>query len=217
MTQMRSAFRQWEGGVQQVGPGAVVEPVAVEAPFAAGIDQAVKDEGLEDQIPVCPLSAGWEFFAPEVIKAGLFPEFATEPAGPPLAGAFEAHFGEADAHIGYRWVVWTGQVFFGKERYLAGGLLVMIEEFHGLAPWRLLEAVEFAEVEHVALEDSSASDAAAFNDAPVVMFLAVLPALLAAQKHDRITPWPPVWRQWGGSALQALFETDHWKIKGSSV
>jgi hypothetical protein len=52
----------------------------------------------------------------------------------------------------------------------------------------LLEAVEFAEVEHVALEDSSASDAAAFNDAPVVMFLAVLPALLAAQKHDRITP-----------------------------
>ena len=64
----------------------------------------------------------------------------------------------------------------------------MIEEFHGLAPGRLLVTVEFAEVKHVALEDSSAGDAAVFYNAPVVMLLAVLPTFFAAQKHDCITP-----------------------------
>ena len=72
----------------------------MESPFATGVYQTVEDEGLKDQIPVRSLSSGRKFFAPKVIKTELFPEFATEPTGSPLAWALEAHLREADAYIG---------------------------------------------------------------------------------------------------------------------
>jgi len=40
--------------------------------------------------------------------------------------------------------------------------------------------VEFAEVKHVTLEDSSAGNAAVFDDAPRLILIAVLPTFFAA-------------------------------------
>lgn len=74
--------------------------MAVQAPFTAGVDEAVKDEGLEDLIPARALAAGWKFFAPERIKTELLPEFAAKPAGTPLTRTLQTHVGEADPNAG---------------------------------------------------------------------------------------------------------------------
>lgn len=63
----------------------------------------------------------------------------------------------------------------------------MREEFHGPAPGCLLAAVEFAQIEDVALKDAPANDAAVFDNAPVRMLLTILAAFLTAQKHGWIT------------------------------
>jgi hypothetical protein len=69
----------------------------------------------------------------------------------------------------------------------------------------------------MALEDAPAHDATIFHNAPVVMFLAILAAFLAAQKHAGITPLLDRAAQWGRSALQAISDSDPRKIKGSSA
>jgi len=66
--------------------------------------------------------------------------------------------------------------------------LILTEEFHGLAPGGFLSTVEFTEIKHMTLQDTTAHDPAVFDNAPVVMLLAILPAFLAAQKHVSITP-----------------------------
>ncbi len=80
----------------------------------------------------------------------------------------------------------------------------MVKQFHRSAPRCFLATIEFPQIEHVALKNAPSHNAAVFNNAPVKMLLAILAAFLAAQKHDRITPWQTEGAQWGRSALQAL-------------
>ena len=54
---------------EQVTQGAMVVPVAVQPPCAAGIDQAVTHQGLEDVEPPGALAAGRQAGAPEVVEA----------------------------------------------------------------------------------------------------------------------------------------------------
>ena len=44
-------FCQGKIGSQQIGKSALIEPVAMQAPFTARVDESVEDEGLEDLIP----------------------------------------------------------------------------------------------------------------------------------------------------------------------
>ena len=59
--------------MQQVVHGAAVEPVAVEAPFAAGFQQAVAAEELEDVFPVGAFARGAESLSPEGVELEFFP------------------------------------------------------------------------------------------------------------------------------------------------
>ncbi len=70
----------------------MIKPVAVQTPFAAGVDQTVEDKGLQDLIPAGTLPARRKFFRPECVESELFPEFAAKPTGSPLAGPLQAHF-----------------------------------------------------------------------------------------------------------------------------
>ncbi len=47
-----------------------------------------------------------------------------------------------------------------------------------------LAVIDSAQVEHLALDDFPAAHALVFDDAPVVVRLAILEAFAAAQKHD---------------------------------
>jgi hypothetical protein len=96
-------------------------------------------------------------------------------------------------------------VFLGEQRDLPRRVLVLAEEFDGLAPGGFLHAIEFAEVEDVALDHALVAPPAIFHDAPIEVLLAIFAALGTTDKHDgvgscRKNPG----REQGGSARQAL-------------
>jgi len=68
-------------------------------------------------------------------------------------------------------------VRLGKERDLLWRVLVLAEEFDGFAPGGFLHAIEFAQVEDVALDDALVGQTTIFDHAPVKMFFAIFAAL----------------------------------------
>ena len=65
-------------------------------------------------------------------------------------------------------------VLLGKQRDLTRRVLVLAEEFDGLAPGGFPHAVEFAQVKNVALDDALVGQPAIFHDTPIEMLLAIL-------------------------------------------
>jgi len=61
---------------------------------------------------------------------------------------------------------------------------VLVKHIDSPAPCLLLRVVDFSEVKDGLLNHSIASNAAGFNNGPVMMELTVLLAFGAAQKHD---------------------------------
>ena len=149
----------------------------------------------------------------------LLPEIAGEPARAPLAWANEAHLTKAQADDG------NGIAGIGKRSELhreKGGLLgrlgVVGEELDGFAPGGFLNAVEFAEIEDGALEDTVIGEAPVFDDGPVEVFFAVFAAFVATQEHEgkefaRRQKSP----QWGRSPLQRILRNDHLNISDLHV
>jgi hypothetical protein len=58
----------------------------------------------------------------------------------------------------------------------------VLQHLDRLTPSQFLRAVDLAEIQNVLLNDTPARDRLVLDDAPVAMFLAVLPANLVAQK-----------------------------------
>ena len=84
-------FGEAEVGAEQVGHGAVEEPLAMQPPFAAGRDEPVGRQHLQHLIPARPLAAPGQAFGPEPVELQLAPQHAGEPAGAPLARPAEPH------------------------------------------------------------------------------------------------------------------------------
>jgi hypothetical protein len=93
----------------------------------------------------------------------------------------------------------------GKSTTAARPRLTVLENLDRLAPALALAVIDFAQVEHMALDDLAAGHALVFDDAPIVVRLAILEAFAAAQKHDGTGLWTffGPWEQ-GRSALQPL-------------
>jgi len=91
---------QAEVAAEQVGHGAMVEPVAVQTLFAAGADQAVNGNRFQDVGPPGSLPTDGQTLRPKVIQAELLPELATQPARTPLPGPQKLHSREPYAHCG---------------------------------------------------------------------------------------------------------------------
>jgi hypothetical protein len=165
-------FDEGEVVAEEVADRTLLEPLAVELPFAAGIDEAVGDEGLEDVAPGGAFAALGQALAPEFVESELALEFAGEPVGSPLAGAVEAEILEADADADIGGV--GGDLAVpGEEGHLAGLTGGFVETLEDAAPGGFLAVVDFAEVEDGALEDFPADAAAVFHNGPVAVFFAV--------------------------------------------
>lgn len=93
-----------------------------------------------------------------------------------------------------------------KQRDLPRRVLVLAEEFDGLAPGRFLHAVEFAQVEDVPLDDALVVQPPVFDDTPIEMLLAILATFGTTQKHSGVGAYRKIsGREGGRSALQALW------------
>jgi hypothetical protein len=60
-----------------------------------------------------------------------------------------------------------------EERYLLWCIVILAEQIDRLTPSRLLDAIDLAEVKHMALDDSTVSEPTIFHHAPVAVLLAI--------------------------------------------
>jgi hypothetical protein len=167
-------FRERKIAAEQVRDGRVLKPMPVQPPLAPRIDEPIEHEGLEDLIPTRALATGAEFVAPKFAEAELLPQFAAEPARAPGARTAQSHLRQPHAHDGKLLDPDVRRrVLLGKERDLARRVLVLAEEFDGLAPGRFLHAIEFAQIKHMALNDALVGQSAIFHDTPIEMLFAI--------------------------------------------
>ena len=84
--------------IEQISHRAAVKPMAVQPPFAAGFQETIAAEQLQDVLPVGAFTGGAEALAPEGVEPQLFPQLGEQPAGTPLARAVDFHAVEPDLH-----------------------------------------------------------------------------------------------------------------------
>jgi hypothetical protein len=123
---------QAEVGAEQIGHGAVEEPLTMQAPFAARRDEPVGDQHLQHVVPARSFAASRQPFGPEAIELQLAPQDAGEPAGAPLARPAQPHLGEPQAdHI----VAFGSRAaILGEQGERARTPVVLVEHFDGLSP-----------------------------------------------------------------------------------
>src|SRR5215469_3211354 len=92
----------------------------------------------------------------------------------------------------------------GEQRDLSRSLASLVKCLNRLAPRRSLIVIDLAQIQHMPLHRATTADAPVFHDTPVAMFLAVLPADLAAQKHAARLPNPTAVSQPTWSAPQPI-------------
>jgi hypothetical protein len=76
---------------QKIGHRALLEPLSMQAPFAAGIYQPIAHQRLQDVLPAGPLARVRQQRRKEPIQLQLLIEMAGEPARTPLARAMQLH------------------------------------------------------------------------------------------------------------------------------
>lgn len=152
----------------------------MQTPFAAGREQPVKREHAEHFLPVRAFAATAQARGEEGVELEVAPELIAQPARAPGAGTGELELVELHLHGGR---VRGGRGAVGrKERALTGLAVLFVEDGNGLLPGGALGVVDLAQIEDVPLHHA-ASDAAALDDGPGAMLLAVLFARAALEKH----------------------------------
>lgn len=123
--------------------------------------------------------------APEGVEAEVFPELGGGPAVAEAAGRLHHEGGEFDLdHIG---IVGSGLVAVGEEAQLPA-LTVLVQDVNGVLPGIQLSGVEFAQMEHLALDHAGPADAQTLADRIVGVGLAVFGAVAAFEKHAGSLP-----------------------------
>ena len=172
-------------GVQQHVHRRLRKPLFVDEEFAARGQQPVDDEQLEDFVPRHVAGVGGQGVAPEGVQVEVFPEFSDGPTVAEAARRLHGEGRELDLdHIG---IVGGGLVAIGEEAQWAA-LTVLVQDVNGVLPGLELGGVEFAQMEHLALDDALAADAPAFADRVVDVGLAVFGAGAAFEKHAGSLP-----------------------------
>ena len=138
-------FREAEVGAEQIGHGAIVEPLAMQPPLAAGRNEAIRRQHLQHVGPALPLAAAWQAFGPEAVELQFAPQNAGEPAGAPLARPAEPHLAEPQTHDRG---VGGGKIatLIGKQRQRTGRAGVLVEHLDRPAPSFSLGRIDLAEV-----------------------------------------------------------------------
>jgi hypothetical protein len=144
----------------------------VEFPLAAGIQQAIRDQGFEHLEPGRAFLRVWQERLPKGIEIEAIPEFQSKPAAAPLAwaGQFDVIKAELD---GGMFEAGVGRAVFGEEVDLAD-LIAFIDGFDSEGPAGAVAVVDFAEIEQGFLDGTAPGYTAVFHDTPVTVFLAVL-------------------------------------------
>src|SRR5450432_2815963 len=160
----------------------MLEPMPMQSPFAAGRNQLVADQRLQDVQPVRSFARGRQRRNPELVQSQLIPQKSGHPAGAPLTRPAQSHVAQSDRH--HIAIENRGNTIFGKQCNLFGLSGAFIEDLDRLAPRRSLTVVDLPKIQHLPLNHAAIVNASVLDNRPCPMFLAVLATNLGAQKHD---------------------------------
>lgn len=192
---------------QEIAHGAGIEPLAMQAPLAAGVEEAVDHQGLQDVQPARALAAGWQSVQPKPVQLQLIPKLTGQPAATPLPRPSQVQIAQANLHhlaLAHRTRP-GNRAILREQGHLQGPSPAFGENLNGPPPGRLLAVVDLAEIKHLALDHPATAHPPVLHKAPTAVRLAVLAPGLAAEKHAETLPNRIRAGQWGRSALQANF------------
>jgi len=172
-------------GPEQIGHRALVEPFPVQTPFAARIDEPIADQRLEHVFPARAFAGGRKTPAPKPILSELLVGNTGQPASAPLPRPAQLQLIQANADdlvvIDFR------SSLLRKQRNRSGPLRAVLKDLDRLAPGGLLGGIDFAQIKHMAPHHpASAIDPAVFDQAPVMVLLAVFEPNRVFEKHAGI-------------------------------
>jgi hypothetical protein len=170
-------------GAEQVRHRTLFEPLPVQAPFAAGVDQPIAHQRLQDMLPRGAFARVGQAIGPEAVEFELRVELTRQPARPPLPRPVQRHGIEPHLHAMPFGVVGKLPIR-RKQRELAMAAGVRIEGFDQTAPSFVLAIVDLAEIQHLALHYLTGDAPPILDDAPVSVLFAVFVASVEAQEHD---------------------------------
>jgi len=157
----------------------------VDEEFATRGQQPVDNEQFQDFIPRHLARVSGQRVAPEALEPEVGPELGGRPPIAEAAGRPHREGGELDLdHIG---IIGGGLLAVGEEAQLAA-LTVFVQDVNRVLPGIQLGGVEFAQMEHLALDHALATDAQAFADRIVGVGLAVFGAGAPFEKHAGSLP-----------------------------
>ena len=168
---------------QQIGHGALAEPLAIQPPLAAGFDQPVGDQDVQDLVPARSLPARGQAFGPKPVELQVSPQEAGQPTGAPLTGTMQAKFRQAQPRR--RGVVRRGLAAIrGEQGERPGAARLRVEHLDRLALSLRLRRIDLAQIQNLPLHHPAVIETLVLDDAPIQMRLAVLPSFDSSQEHD---------------------------------
>jgi hypothetical protein len=136
---------QTKVAAQDIGHGALAEPVAVQFPLAARRNQAIGHQNLKDLIPARALAARRQALLPEAIQFQLPPQVTGQPAGAPLPWPVQAQLGQVNPHHP---VIGGGGLdrLRRKQRQRPWPPGILVKDFDRLAPSLGLRGIDLAQI-----------------------------------------------------------------------
>ena len=187
----------------------MLEPMSVQSPFAAGRNQLVADQRLQDVQPARSFVRRRQRRQPKLVQSHLIPQKSCHPAG---------STDEADA-TAWRSTGSTPHRNRGpaqddprEKGDLFGLPSAFIEDLDRLAPCHSLAVVDLSKIQYLPLNHAAIINAPVFDNRPCAMFLAVLAANLE-RKNMTQTCASPTAAQGAWSALQAVAQTSTLQIQ----
>ena len=155
---------------------------AMQAPFAARIDQPIAHQRLQDVLPIGALARVRQQRRKEPIQFQLLVEMTGEPARAPLARAIQLHRIEPHLHAQSLGMI-RHCLLGGKQRKLPMSPARFVKRFDLATPRFALAIIDLAQIKNRALHHTTTGTASAFDNAPVAVLLAVLPSPCESQVH----------------------------------
>ena len=178
-------LRQSDILAQQVGHGAALEPLAMQAPLATRRQKPVGRQEQQHLVPTRPLAARAEPLGPEPVERQFAPQVHRQPAPAPLPRPAQPQLGKLqpdDRGVGQHPLA----AVFREQRQGARRRRSFLEDGDRLAPSQFLRIVDLAQVQQRPLHHTASAYPAILHDAPVTVLFAVLLALGVTEKHDAV-------------------------------